>query len=201
VPPNRPICRHFSWPRRVRQAVPRHRGGVLWCFPRQQKSRFTGIFSLLKPSDGLEPSTPSLPWRFRIANDVGRNRSCGAVSPAISVMQALRLTFLGDPSLALRIPAPVPRTYPQRRLGDVAGQWRRGTRDARSLRGQRFQWREAKYREDALQSIIEVSNRLIRANDDRVRLGRRLGLLVARFARHLHQFCRADQIAVGSSPQ
>jgi hypothetical protein len=26
--------------------------------------RFPGIFLLLEPSDGLEPSTPSLPWRF-----------------------------------------------------------------------------------------------------------------------------------------
>jgi hypothetical protein len=28
---------------------------------------FAGLSSLLKPSDGLEPSTPSLPWRFRAA--------------------------------------------------------------------------------------------------------------------------------------
>jgi hypothetical protein len=30
---------------------------------RQQKRPFAGL--LCKPSDGLEPSTPSLPWRFR----------------------------------------------------------------------------------------------------------------------------------------
>jgi hypothetical protein len=62
VPAQHSICRHFSWTRRVRQAVPRYCGGAPWCCPRQQKSRFPGIFSLAKPSDGLEPSTPSLPW-------------------------------------------------------------------------------------------------------------------------------------------
>jgi hypothetical protein len=49
-------------------------------------------------------------------------------------------------------------------------------------------WREAKYREDALESIIEVGNGLKRANDDRVGLGLRPGLLHASFAGHLHQF-------------
>jgi hypothetical protein len=59
--------------------------------------RFAGIAFVLKPSPGLEPGTASLPWRFRIATGVGRNRSCEAVLPAISAIQALRLTFLGDP--------------------------------------------------------------------------------------------------------
>jgi hypothetical protein len=44
------------------------------------------------------------------------------------------------------------------------------------------------YREDAFKSIIEVSNTLIQANDDRVRLDFPRGLLVASFARHPHQF-------------
>jgi hypothetical protein len=30
----------------------------MWCGVRQQKSRFPGMFFLLNPSDGLEPSTP-----------------------------------------------------------------------------------------------------------------------------------------------
>jgi hypothetical protein len=42
-------------------------------------------------------------------------------------------------------------------------------------------------REDALESIIEVGNRLVRANVDWVRLWRRLGLLDASFTRNLHQ--------------
>ncbi len=71
VPPDRSICRHFSWARRVRQAVPRYCRGAPWCRPRQQKIRFPGIFCLSKPSDGLEPSTPcgvnagGVAWRRR----------------------------------------------------------------------------------------------------------------------------------------
>src|SRR5262249_1099230 len=49
-----------------------------------------------EPSDGLEPSTPSLPWRFRVATAVGRNRAREAVFPAFPTIQALRLIFLGD---------------------------------------------------------------------------------------------------------
>ena len=33
--------------------------------PDNKNPRFPGVSSQVKPSDGLEPSTPSLPWRFR----------------------------------------------------------------------------------------------------------------------------------------
>jgi hypothetical protein len=44
--------------------------------------RFPGIFFLQEPSDGLEPSTPSLPWRFRAAGEGLRNSACCGVFPA-----------------------------------------------------------------------------------------------------------------------
>src|SRR6266545_4838728 len=97
-----------------------------------------------------------LPWRIRVETALGWNRAREAVFPAISAVQALTITCLEDPSVALRIPAPVPKTHPQRRLGHVAGHARRGARDASSLRAQLLQRREAKYREDALDSIIEI---------------------------------------------
>jgi hypothetical protein len=39
--------------------------------------------------------------------------------PVHSTIQALRLTFVGDPRVALINPAPVPKTHPQRRPGQV----------------------------------------------------------------------------------
>jgi hypothetical protein len=72
-----------AWPPRSLRASSTEKGPVSWPFA--------------KPSPGLEPGAASLPWRFRIATDVGRNRSCEAVSPAIAVIQALRLTCLRDP--------------------------------------------------------------------------------------------------------
>jgi hypothetical protein len=44
VPAQHSICRHFSWTRLVRQAVPRYCGGARWCCPRQQKSPISGDF-------------------------------------------------------------------------------------------------------------------------------------------------------------
>jgi hypothetical protein len=86
-----------------------------------------------------------------------------------------------------------PKTRPHRRLGQVARRARRGARDARSRCIQLLVRWEAKYREDPLESIVEVSNRLIRANDDRVRLGRLLGFLHLSVAKHLHQLtCGPD---------
>ena len=41
-----------------------------------------------KPSDGLEPSTPSLPWRIRVAAMVRRFALHRAVSPAISRIES-----------------------------------------------------------------------------------------------------------------
>jgi hypothetical protein len=49
--------------------LPPYPGGALQCQQRQQQSNKAAICSgfvvLREPSDGLEPSTPSLPWRFR----------------------------------------------------------------------------------------------------------------------------------------
>ena len=39
-----------------------------------------------KPSDGLEPSTPSLPWRIRIARRRPRNSACLQHFPATDVL-------------------------------------------------------------------------------------------------------------------
>ena len=52
--------------------------------------RFPGISSLLKPSDGLEPSTPSLPWRFRGVTRVH------ARSSATQFLLQIELILAGD---------------------------------------------------------------------------------------------------------
>jgi hypothetical protein len=105
-----------------------------------------------------------------------------------------RLFRRATPQLPRRPPSRPqnPRACPQnpspktaRLLSLVA---RSGVCNARSRCIQLFQRREAKYRVDPLESIVEISNRLIRANDDRVRLVRHLGLLHASFVCHLHQF-------------
>jgi hypothetical protein len=64
VPPNKSICRHFVGTTRPTSG-PRYCGEVLrGAGLDNKKPRFPGIFCLPKPSDGLEPSTPSLPSRF-----------------------------------------------------------------------------------------------------------------------------------------
>jgi len=61
-PPNTPFAGTFrgrdEFDKRSQGTAEVVRGAVL----DNKKSRFPGIFSLAKPSDGLEPSTPSLPW-------------------------------------------------------------------------------------------------------------------------------------------
>jgi hypothetical protein len=61
-----------------------------------------------------------------LSTDVGRDRAREAILPAISPIQTLSITCLGGPRVALRMPAPVPKTHPQRRLSQVAGRARRG---------------------------------------------------------------------------
>jgi hypothetical protein len=62
-----------------------------------------------EPSDGLEPSTPSLPWRFRAAGGGLRNSACYGVFPAAT---AFRLPDAPLPPRALSLPER-PRTCPQ----------------------------------------------------------------------------------------
>jgi hypothetical protein len=66
APPCRATLRFagsFREARQARQRSRRYCGGALWCYLRQQKSPIYGDFLSTKPSDGLEPSTPSLPSR------------------------------------------------------------------------------------------------------------------------------------------
>jgi hypothetical protein len=58
------MCRHFRDRPAARDQSLRSRGGALRCADRQQKSPVSGDFFSAKPSDGLEPSTPSLPCDF-----------------------------------------------------------------------------------------------------------------------------------------
>jgi hypothetical protein len=71
-----------------------------------------------------------------------------AVFPAFLRIRLLRLTFLGDPRVALKLPSPVPKTHPQRWLGQVARRLRGGVCSARSRCIQVFQRREAQQRKD-----------------------------------------------------
>jgi hypothetical protein len=65
-----------------------------------------------KPSDGLEPSTPYLPWLKRLS--AGRTiRASRPVSLDLRFFGALFETVTETPRVALRNPAPVPKTYPQ----------------------------------------------------------------------------------------
>jgi hypothetical protein len=63
-PPNTPFAGSFRGRDEFGKRSRGDCGGAPWCCPRQQKPPISGDFSLAKPSDGLEPSTPSLPWRF-----------------------------------------------------------------------------------------------------------------------------------------
>jgi hypothetical protein len=70
------------------------------------KCRFAG--TLGKPSDGLEPSTPSLPWRFQEGRRVPRNRHLAlfpASTPFSLLCSPLPRSSLNDPENSL--------TYPQ----------------------------------------------------------------------------------------
>jgi hypothetical protein len=67
------LRRHAS---RHRQRAPPYQGGALPCQERQQKAAICSGFVVSKePSDGLEPSTPSLPWRFSASAAGRRNRA------------------------------------------------------------------------------------------------------------------------------
>jgi hypothetical protein len=72
-------------------------------------SNFAGTFLLLEPSDGLEPSTPSLPWRIRVARGTERDSACYRVFP---VTTPLRLPSASLPRTPLTLPDN-PRTCPQ----------------------------------------------------------------------------------------
>jgi hypothetical protein len=89
---------------------PPSRGGALQCPLRQQKAAICSGFVFNKePSDGLGPSTPSLPWRIRGATAVRRNRALGGVFPA-----ATRFLVLGSPPPRRPLSIPEkPRTCPQ----------------------------------------------------------------------------------------
>jgi hypothetical protein len=71
-------------------------------------SPFAGIF--LKPSDGLEPSTPSLPWRFRGGTGGPRLGTRGHVLPANRASEPC----LSCPRVPGRAQADVPVSYPRR---------------------------------------------------------------------------------------
>jgi hypothetical protein len=68
---------------------------------------FAGLLS--KPSDGLEPSTPSLPWRIQPAKEGLRNSACWRVFPATTPLRRSDASF---PRRAFSLPQE-PRTCPQ----------------------------------------------------------------------------------------
>jgi hypothetical protein len=90
VPGNRPICRHFAdgaasstWsgpPREVLCAA---------CLD-NRTSRFAGTSWRIEPSDGLEPSTPSLPLRFR--GGTGGHRRALAITFLLQIVPSRRVS-------------------------------------------------------------------------------------------------------------
>jgi hypothetical protein len=76
-----------------------------------EKAPLCGAFA--EPSDGLEPSTPSLPWRISSAAAGSRDRLPALFSVGLCVFGALVDLFLEMPWAALRSPVPVPKTCPQ----------------------------------------------------------------------------------------
>ena len=65
--------------------------------------------ALAEPSSGLEPETPSLPWRIQAAKEGLRNSACWRVFPATT---SLRRSGASFPRRALSLPQK-PRTCPQ----------------------------------------------------------------------------------------
>ena len=121
------VCRHFLSPEaelagldggRLRPRVPasaRQSENVpvsyprdpTWRLSRQPKGPFAGLFR--KPSDGLEPSTPSLPWRVRGGTGVhGRARAITFLLQ-IGRFEACR----SCPLVPARARADVPVSYPR----------------------------------------------------------------------------------------
>ena len=83
--------------------------------------QFAGDFLLLEPSDGLEPSTPSLPWRVRAAGgDRGTALVC-RISLLTTCFRRQPHPGPGAPRRSLRTPRPVPKTCPQDLSPDDVG--------------------------------------------------------------------------------
>jgi hypothetical protein len=66
-----------------------------------------------KPSDGLEPSTPSLPWRLKRGATASCIRAFGLVSLVLCGFSTFPLARLEVPRITLRHPRPIPKTCPQ----------------------------------------------------------------------------------------
>jgi hypothetical protein len=67
----------------------------------------------VKPSDGLEPSTPSLPWRLKARQRVGRFALPALFFLGLRGFVVPLDVFLDPPRVTLRSPVPVPKTCPQ----------------------------------------------------------------------------------------
>jgi hypothetical protein len=91
-------------------------------YVRHEATKKAICWPFVKPSDGLEPSTPSLPWRFRASTTRPLNSACWRVVPATRLVLVPRRTpFLKTPeppreTLNLS-PKPVPKNavYEHRR--------------------------------------------------------------------------------------
>ena len=77
----------------------------------ERKSAKCGAFA--EHSDGLEPSTPSLPWRLRLQRRVREGRLPALISLDLCAFGALVDLFLEMAWAALRDPVSVPGTCPQ----------------------------------------------------------------------------------------
>jgi hypothetical protein len=80
---------------------------------RFEATRKAICWPFVKPSDGLEPSTPSLPWRLKRSKAGRRSRASRLVFVGLCGFAVLFDVFLDLPRVAQRSPVPVPKTYPQ----------------------------------------------------------------------------------------
>jgi hypothetical protein len=133
---------------------------------RQKKRRYAALLQSPLTDSNRRPLLTMEDSRCECRGPQSRSRSC---FPCILCCSGAKHRLPRSPPSCPQDPRTVPRTHPQRRLSHLAGHAPRGARKTRSLRAQLFRRREAKYRDDALESIIKVGSRLKRANDDRVK--------------------------------
>ena len=79
----------------------------------RRTGRFAGIYLNREPSDGLEPSTPSLPWRLTYSAPGRRRRASRLALVDLCAFAALLDLCPETPRKSLRTPVPVPKTCPQ----------------------------------------------------------------------------------------
>jgi hypothetical protein len=112
-----------------------------------QKAKPPLCWDFAEPSDGLEPSTPSLPWRIHAAGGGLRTALATAFFLQLPRFVCKTHPFLQEPRVSLRNLEPVPRTQPPKKAR--SSRWDPGRRmaDGRFKGGVHLAVTKAEYRE------------------------------------------------------